>query len=106
MRAVVLTGHGGLETLAKDRAKEKDYPSCRWTGGQERDFIRDHLGPSFRRHGLKTKIWCYDHNYNAKPKADSAGLDHPRTILRDTAAAKFVDGVGFHHYEGQPDGIL
>jgi glucosylceramidase len=45
-----------------DRAKEKDskwfYPSCHWTAAQERDFIRDHLGPAFRRVGLKTKIWC------------------------------------------------
>lgn len=92
-----------------DRAKEKDpkwfYPSCHWTGQQERDFIRDHLGPALRRHGLNTKIWCYDHNYNVEPKGDSAGLNHPRTILRDAAAAKFVDGVGFHHYEGKPDGM-
>jgi len=92
-----------------DRAKEKNskwfYPSCHWTGQQERDFIRDHLGPALRRHGLKTRIWCYDHNYNVEPKGDSAGLDHPRTILRDAAAAKFVDGVGFHHYEGQPAGM-
>jgi O-glycosyl hydrolase len=92
-----------------DRAKEKDpkwfYPSCHWTGEQERDFIRDHLGPAFRRAGLKTKIWCYDHNYNAVTKDDSAGLPHPRTILSDPAAAAFVDGVGFHHYEGKPDGM-
>jgi glucosylceramidase len=92
-----------------DRSKEKDpkwfYPSCHWTGRQERDFIRDHLGPAFRRHGLKTKIWCYDHNYNVETKGDSAGLEHPRTILRNAAAARFVDGVGFHHYEGQPEGM-
>jgi O-glycosyl hydrolase len=92
-----------------DRAKEKDpkwfYPSCHWTGAQERDFIRDHLGPAFRRHRLNTKIWCYDHNYNVEPKDDSAGLGHPRTILRDAAAAAFVDGVAFHHYVGQPGGM-
>jgi glucosylceramidase len=92
-----------------DRAKEKDpkwfYPSCHWTAEQERDFIRDHLGPAFRRAGLKTKIWCYDHNYNVDPKNDSDGLEHPRTILRDAQAAAFVDGVAFHHYEGQPDGM-
>ena len=33
-----------------DRAKEKDpkwfYPSCHWTGEQERDFIRDHRSSS------------------------------------------------------------
>jgi glucosylceramidase len=92
-----------------DRAKEKDpkwfYPSCHWTGAQERDFIRDHLGPAFRRAGLKTKIWCYDHNYNLNPKGDSAGLGHPRMVLRDPRAAAFVDGVGFHHYEGEPGGM-
>ena len=38
-------------------------------------------------------------------KADSAGLAHPRTILKDPAAAAFVGGVAFHHYEGQPSGM-
>lgn len=92
-----------------DRGLEKDpkwfYPSCRWTGSQERDFIRDHLGPALRRAGLKTRIWCYDHNYNLEPKADSPGLDYPRTILKDPAAARFVDGVGFHGYEGKASGM-
>jgi glucosylceramidase len=92
-----------------DRARDKDpkwfYPSCRWTALQERDFIRDHLGPAFRRARLTTKIWCYDHNYNVEAKEDSAGLSHPRTILRDPAAAAFVDGVGFHHYEGKAEGM-
>ena len=92
-----------------DRAREKDpkwhYPSCRWTAEQERDFIRDHLGPAFRRHGLKTKIWCYDHNYNVKPTGADPGLDYPRTILNDPAAAAFVSGVAFHGYAGEPAGM-
>jgi len=89
-----------------DRAKEKNpkwfYPSCHWTGEQERDFIRDHLGPALRRHGLATRIWCYDHNYNAATRGDDPGLPYPRTILSDPAAASFVGGVAFHGYEGQP----
>ncbi len=92
-----------------DRAKEKNpkwhYPSCHWTGEQERDFIREHLGPALRRAGLKTKIWCYDHNYNAKTSGDDPGLDYPRTILRDPRAAAFVDGVAFHGYEGKPSAM-
>lgn len=92
-----------------DREKEKDpkwfYPSCHWTGEQERDFIRDHLGPAFRKAGLKTKIWCYDHNYNLVTQGDDAGLPHPRTILSDARAAAFVDGVGFHGYVGEPTGM-
>jgi glucosylceramidase len=92
-----------------DRAKEKNpkwfYPSCHWTGEQERDFIRDHLGPAFRRYGLKTRIWCYDHNYNVKTRGDDPGIAYPRTILRDPAAAQFVSGVAFHGYEGGPEGM-
>ena len=92
-----------------DRQHEKDpkwfYPSCHWTGEQERDFIRDHLGPAFRKAGLKTKIWCYDHNYNVTAQGADAGLPHPRTILTDGRAAAFTDGVGFHGYVGNPEGM-
>lgn len=92
-----------------DRARERDprwfYPSCHWTAEQERDFIRDHLGPAFRRHGLTTRIWCYDHNYNVRPRGDDAGLAHPRTILSDAQAAQFVSGVAFHGYAGDPSGM-
>ncbi|MCP5516984.1 MAG: hypothetical protein H7A45_06965 [Verrucomicrobiales bacterium] len=92
-----------------DRAKERDpdwfYPSCHWTGEQERDFIRDHLGPTFERHGLGTEIWCYDHNYNVRRQGDDPGLGYPRTILSDPAAARYVDGVAFHGYAGRPTGM-
>jgi glucosylceramidase len=92
-----------------DRAKAKNpkwfYPSCHWTGEQERDFIRDHLGPALRRHGLATRIWCYDHNYNQKTRGDDPGLAYPRTILSDAQAAAFVSGVAFHGYAGEPAGM-
>jgi glucosylceramidase len=92
-----------------DRAKATDpkwhYPSCHWTGEQERDFIRDHLGPALRRAGLKTRIWCYDHNYNLESKGDDPGLPYPRAILSDSKAAAFVDGVAFHGYVGDPEGM-
>lgn len=92
-----------------DRSRERDprwfYPSCRWTADQERTFIRDHLGPAFRRRGLSTRIWCYDHNFNARARGDDPGIDYPRTILRDPEAARFVDGVAFHGYAGEPSGM-
>jgi glucosylceramidase len=83
------------------------YPSCRWTAAQERDFIRDHLGPALHSAGLDTKIWCYDHNYNvaATPDGDDPGIAYPRLILQDPAAAAFVDGVAFHGYAGKPAGM-
>lgn len=94
-----------------DRSKESDpkwhYPSCRWSGEDERDFIRDHLGPAFVRAGLQTQIWTYDHNFNVKPTpdGDDPGIEYPATVLGDTAAARFVDGVAFHGYAGSADGM-
>lgn len=89
------------------------YPSCQWSlivdednfwpvdfsamGVNERNFIRDHLGPAFRMRGLDTEIWCYDHNFN--------NLWYPRNILKDAEAAEYVDGVGFHGYAGSPQDV-
>ena len=70
----------------------RGYPTTAWTAQAQRDFIRDHLGPLFEREGVTTRIWCWDHNWN-KP-------EFPRTILSDPAAARFVEGTAFHHYEG------
>jgi glucosylceramidase len=70
------------------------YPTCGWTAAQQRDFIRDHLGPALRKHGLRTLVWCFDHNFNHP--------EFPATILRDPQAAQYVDGSAFHLYEGKP----
>lgn len=73
------------------------YPTCGWTAQQQRDFIRDNLGPVFKQHNLATKIWCYDHNFNHP--------NFPATILKDPEAAKYIDGTGFHLYEGKPSAM-
>ena len=81
------------------------YPSCQWSGEQERNFIKNFLGPAFRENGIKTKIWCYDHNFNVKRSGDDSGLSHPRAVLSDPEAARYVNGTAFHHYAGTPDGM-
>ncbi len=73
------------------------YPSCLWTAAQQRDFIRDHLGPLFRRRGISTRIWGFDHNFEHP--------EFPTTILSDVQAAQYVDGTGFHHYVGTADAM-
>ncbi|MBW7865567.1 MAG: hypothetical protein H3C30_14295 [Candidatus Hydrogenedentes bacterium] len=70
-----------------------DYPTTLWNGAEQRDFIRDHLGPLFRENNVKTLIWCWDHNWNK--------VDFPRAVLSDPEAAQYVDGTAFHHYEGK-----
>ena len=67
-------------------------PSLKMVAEEQRDFIKNNLGPAFVTAGLATKIIVYDHN-----------CDHPDyaiTILKDAAAAKFVNGSAFHLYAG------
>lgn len=73
------------------------YPTCRWTAEEQRDFIRDHLGPAFRDQGVSARIWCFDHNFNHP--------QFPATILSDPQAARFVEGSAFHLYEGKPSAM-
>ncbi len=73
------------------------YPSCLWTAKQQRDFIRDHLGPLFQARQIQTLIWVFDHNFNHP--------GFPATILRDPQAAQYVDGSAFHLYEGKPEAM-
>lgn len=105
IHAVTVQNEPGVD---RDKDPPKwHYPSCRWTGQEERDFIRDHLGPALKANGLPTRIWCYDHNFNVGPTedGDDPGIDYPRIILSDPAAAAFVEGVAFHGYAGKPEGM-
>ncbi|MFM7839942.1 MAG: glycoside hydrolase family 30 protein [Chitinophagaceae bacterium] len=67
-------------------------PSMYMEAEEQRDFIKDYLGPAFSTAGLATKIVVYDHNCN-RP-------DYPITILNDSLARTYVAGSAFHLYEG------
>jgi glucosylceramidase len=67
-------------------------PSLYMTAVQERDFIKNNLGPAFQSSGISTKIIVYDHNCD-RP-------DYPLAILNDATARSFVDGSAFHLYNG------
>lgn len=67
-------------------------PSMFMSAEEQTLFIKNHLGPLFRKSGIATRIVVYDHNCN-RP-------DYPITILNDTIARQFVDGSAFHLYEG------
>ncbi|MBZ4189913.1 glycoside hydrolase family 30 protein [Niabella beijingensis] len=67
-------------------------PSLLMLAEQQRDFIKDQLGPAFKAAGIQTKIVVYDHNLD-RP-------DYPITILNDPEAKKYIDGSAFHLYAG------
>jgi len=67
-------------------------PSLLMPSDQQRDFIKQSLGPVFKSNTIKTKIVVYDHNCN-KP-------EYVTNILGDVEAAQYIDGSAFHLYEG------
>lgn len=67
-------------------------PSMVMTAEQQRDFIKNSLGPAFQTAGITTKIIVWDHNCD--------NPNYPLTILNDVAAKAFVDGSAFHLYAG------
>ena len=84
-------------TIQNEPLNEKNTPSMLMLGEEQDVFIRENLGPAFRKAGIETGIVLYDHN-----------LDHPLyvlDILRDKAAAQYVDGSGWHLYGGKVEAM-
>jgi glucosylceramidase len=82
----------GLSVQNEPMATQK-WESCIFTAEDERNFIRDYLGPTLQKAGMGTKkLIAWDHNRDLVYQRAS-------TILEDPAAAKYVWGVGFHWYE-------
>ncbi|WP_438479008.1 glycoside hydrolase family 30 protein [Oleiharenicola lentus] len=68
------------------------WESCFYTAEEERDFVRDHLGPTLEKNGLADKkIIIWDHNRTLL-------YERARVALDDPQAAKYIWGVGFHWY--------
>lgn len=74
------------------------WESCIFTGEEERDFLKDYLGPTMKKEGLGSrKIIAWDHNRDLIYQRASTMLDDPE-------AAKYVWGIGFHWYENWSGG--
>ncbi len=69
------------------------WESCVYTAEDERDFLKNHLGPTMKKEGLgDRKIIVWDHNRDLI-------YQRVNTIMSDAEAAKYTDYVGFHWYE-------
>lgn len=84
-------------TVQNEPLHPGNNPSLLMLAEDQKVFVRDHLGPTFEKNGIKTKIIIYDHN------ADRP--DYPISILNDKEAAKYIDGSAFHLYGGTIDAI-
>ncbi|GAT33625.1 glucosylceramidase [Terrimicrobium sacchariphilum] len=79
-------------TVQNEPAATQPWDSCEYTAEEERDFVRDHLGPALKRAGLSdVKIIIWDHNRDM--------LVHRASVAyHDPEAAKYIWGAGFHWY--------
>jgi glucosylceramidase len=80
-------------TVQNEPMATQTWESCIYTAEEERDFLKNYLGPTMQEEGLgDRKIIVWDHNRDL--------INHrANTILGDPDAAKYVWGVGFHWYE-------
>ena len=80
-------------TVQNEPMATQTWESCIYSAEQERDFVKNHLGPVMKREGLgHTKIIAWDHNRDLIYQRVS-------TILADPKAAQYVWGIGYHWYE-------
>ncbi|MEM7548832.1 MAG: glycoside hydrolase family 30 protein [Bacteroidota bacterium] len=80
-------------TIQNEPMATQRWESCIYTAEEERDFLKNNLGPTMEKEGLgDKKIIIWDHNRDL--------INHRvNTILEDPEAEKYAWGIGFHWYE-------
>lgn len=80
-------------TVQNEPMATQSWESCKFTATEERDFVKNFLGPTLKKNGLADKkLIVWDHNRDLL-------YQYASTILEDPEAAKYVWGIGFHWYE-------
>lgn len=79
-------------TVQNEPMATQSWDSCIYTSEDERDFIKEHLGPAMHNAGYENKaIIIWDHNRDIM-------VERAATVLADEEANKYVWGVGNHWY--------
>lgn len=84
-------------TVQNEPLHPGNTPSLLMLAPDQAIFIKNHLGPAFKKAGIDTKIIIYDHNAD-KP-------EYPISILNDPEAKKYIDGSAFHLYGGKIEAL-
>lgn len=82
-------------TVQNEALATQVWESCIFTAAEERDFVKNYLGPTLEKTGfadVKLSIW--DHN---------RGLIYQRAKVayEDPGASKYIWGTAFHYYVGE-----
>ena len=86
-------------TIQNEPMAVQRWESCIYTAEEERDFLKDFLGPTLEEEGLgDKKIIVWDHNRDF--------VSHrANVIFEDAEASKYAWGIGFHWYETWTGGL-
>lgn len=80
-------------TIQNEPMATQRWESCIYTAEEERDFLKNHLGPTLEKSDLgDKKIVVWDHNRDLF-------AHRANTIFDDPEASKYAWGIGFHWYE-------
>jgi glucosylceramidase len=80
-------------TLQNEPMATQTWESMLYTAEEERDFLKNHLGPTMHKAGYAdTKIIVWDHNRDMM-------AHRANVIFGDPEASKYAWGMGFHWYE-------
>lgn len=80
-------------TIQNEPMATQTWESCIYFAEDERDFLKNHLGPTMEKEGLiDRKIIVWDHNRDLI-------LQRVEAIYDDPEASKYAWGAGFHWYE-------
>lgn len=79
-------------TIQNEPEHGGNNPSMLMSSIEQKDFIKYHLGPLFKKQHIETEIVIWDHN-----------ADHPNypiEILNDSVAKSYISASAFHLYLG------
>src|SRR5256714_11881980 len=80
-------------TIQNEPMATQTWESCIYSAEDERDFLKNYLGPTIKREGLgDMKIIAWDHNRDLIYQTVT-------TIVKDPKAANVIWGIGYHWYE-------
>ena len=80
-------------TIQNEPMATQTWESCVFSAEEERDFLKNNLGPTLAKEGLgNKKVIVWDHNRDLVYQRVS-------TTLSDPEAAKYAWGIGYHWYE-------
>jgi len=86
-------------TIQNEPMAVQRWESCIYTADEERDFLKNYLGPTLQKEGLgDKKIVVWDHNRDLIS-------ERANTIFEDAEASKYAWGIGFHWYETWTGGL-